>query len=770
MLRLSKKSHNRIINIIYFLLVFNLVYMIGLVINLKMKFPKKGLLVLFVSQAVKFLLLNPLFFFIILTTAIVISLLINHFSNPFIIPFLDRLYFLMDNIMNNIKGKEAIESNNVLVLWSMVIAIVSLYTAIILFKNKNIYLLLPGFMIPLIFYWYTFYDEAYISIALFLFLFFILMALDRYSKIINQIGKIQTSMNVKYKKPLNINFLYKSWLKTAIIYGFLIVSIGLLLPKTNKHIEWLWLQDKAYGIFPSMEYLRSNEFFDKEKGDAALFDFTHTGYQKDPYKLGGPIELSNRKIMTVQANDTSYLRGNIKHIYDGYSWHKANLFTVDYNLEEDFSEITEIDKRMYYKQMDISITHHSFASTTLFSSYKPTEVYYNNSDYLVTVGYDHELVFHQGVYDNESYLIKTYKPLPYGILMELGINMKKSDIDNIDIYLQVPNDKITNRTIELNNKIIEGSTNDFEKAIAIEKYLRNNYEYTLHPNIVPDGYDFIDYFLFEEKRGYCTYYATSMAIMLRLEGIPTRYVEGYLANNLIDENLYEVRQENAHAWVEAFIEPVGWMTFEPTPNYSIEPRYENYSSSNNTIPREDMDTDSNHTPMDIEDRPIDDKSNIKTDKLNNKDDSISKNTTKESSKNILLYIILIPVLIILIIFIKNFFKIRYRKSQIKKLPYNTRIIYLYNDIINIMERLGYHRPSGKTHWEYAYEFAYKFSDIGEKGIIEITDIFMKSKYGNYMPSDSDIDDFKIFKNDVDKRLKMYLGKRSYYYNKYIKGI
>lgn len=145
--------------------------------------------------------------------------------------------------------------------------------------------------------------------------------------------------------------------------------------------------------------------------------------------------------------------------------------------------------------------------------------------------------------------------------ISLGIQHRKENIDNLSNYLQIPEDRITDATKKLVKDIVKNRKTDLEKALAIEEYLRNNYNYSLDVEIVPENREFIDYFLFESQEGYCTYYATAMAIMLRIEGIPTRYIEGYLAQDLIREGIYEVKHRNAHTWVEAFIEPVGWMTF-----------------------------------------------------------------------------------------------------------------------------------------------------------------------------------------------------------------
>src|SRR6185312_13504316 len=82
-----------------------------------------------------------------------------------------------------------------------------------------------------------------------------------------------------------------------------------------------------------------------------------------------------------------------------------------------------------------------------------------------------------------------------------------------------------------------------------------------------DGQDVVDYVLFESQEGYCEYYASAMAVLLRAEGIPTRVVGGYYpAPYDADEggNLY--REKNAHLWVEVFFPKFGWIPFEPTAN------------------------------------------------------------------------------------------------------------------------------------------------------------------------------------------------------------
>ncbi len=119
-------------------------------------------------------------------------------------------------------------------------------------------------------------------------------------------------------------------------------------------------------------------------------------------------------------------------------------------------------------------------------------------------------------------------------------------------------------------KSLRDTANNYEKAKAIEQYFaQNNFTYTLSPGSFDKSGDFVDQFLFDNKKGYCTYYATAMAVLLRCAGIPSRYVEGYvLPSKEQGSDVYKVTGKQSHAWVEAYFEGLGWLQFEPTIAYT----------------------------------------------------------------------------------------------------------------------------------------------------------------------------------------------------------
>lgn len=128
-------------------------------------------------------------------------------------------------------------------------------------------------------------------------------------------------------------------------------------------------------------------------------------------------------------------------------------------------------------------------------------------------------------------------------------------------YLQLP-DNISQeiKNLSLNFK----SSDDLETAKRVEDFLKNGeYKYSLKN--LPISKKPIDEFLFKIKQGNCEYFATSMAIILRVLGIPSRVIAGYRGGIFNDfGNYYIIRQSDAHLWVEAFIKDKGWVRFDPT--------------------------------------------------------------------------------------------------------------------------------------------------------------------------------------------------------------
>ena len=140
----------------------------------------------------------------------------------------------------------------------------------------------------------------------------------------------------------------------------------------------------------------------------------------------------------------------------------------------------------------------------------------------------------------------------------------------MDEYLKLP--PLDVRISKLAEEITAQAPNNYEKAVALERYLSTHFGYTLElPRTL--ARDPLANFLFERKRGHCEYFASSMAVMLRSLRIPSRIVTGFRGGEFNDlTGQYVVRASDAHSWVEAYFPGFGWISFDPTPAGSVPAR------------------------------------------------------------------------------------------------------------------------------------------------------------------------------------------------------
>ncbi len=132
-------------------------------------------------------------------------------------------------------------------------------------------------------------------------------------------------------------------------------------------------------------------------------------------------------------------------------------------------------------------------------------------------------------------------------------------------YTDLP-DSTPDRLRSFTDDLTADTESPYGAAVAIESWLESNKGYSL--NASHEGGDVADQFVFEMERGYCEYFASTMAVMLRTQDIPARYVVGYSTGEPRANGTYLVRAMNAHAWVEVYVPDTGWVRFDPTPGRS----------------------------------------------------------------------------------------------------------------------------------------------------------------------------------------------------------
>ena len=172
-----------------------------------------------------------------------------------------------------------------------------------------------------------------------------------------------------------------------------------------------------------------------------------------------------------------------------------------------------------------------------------------------------------------------YSTLPRGNTAEYRVtswsaNMSSAELSQAgtaypnavrQVYLQLPAG-VPQRMRNLAARVMLGSPTAYDKAVRIQEYLRGTYEYRLEESVPPPGQDAVDYFLFGAGHGFCSQFASAMAVMLRLEGVPARVITGFATGEWEGRlGRYRVPASAAHAWVEVYFPGYGWIEFEPTP-------------------------------------------------------------------------------------------------------------------------------------------------------------------------------------------------------------
>lgn len=147
----------------------------------------------------------------------------------------------------------------------------------------------------------------------------------------------------------------------------------------------------------------------------------------------------------------------------------------------------------------------------------------------------------------------------------------------------VPKD-VPDEILRLTHDITKDAATPVLKAAAIQAYLADprNFAYsTTAPQ--GDGYDVLVNFLTKDKAGYCVHFASAMALMARLEGIPSRVSVGFLPGEKKGDH-WEVKASNMHAWPELYFDGYGWVRFEPTSRVASAPDWTMVSESVKPLP------------------------------------------------------------------------------------------------------------------------------------------------------------------------------------------
>ncbi len=354
----------------------------------------------------------------------------------------------------------------------------------------------------------------------------------------------------------------------ALVPAALAVAVALMLIP-GENATWRPLEQAAERVRDVFEqYFRFTSeriaFSINEQG------YDHAGEIGDSVvsMLGGPARPHTEPVMAVQTDAEALLRGTIRTAYTGWSWvdlePKSRYLYLDltHRRARDAAFAPSALLKDALQREDISVEMLSGGTSTLFvpgllerfQMDLSTAVYYN------TAG---EMFLSREVAAGDKYSLRALLPRHGEALRQAVLAGQDADDrqypDILARHIQLP-EGVEGGVYTLTASLIRGLDNDYDRAVAIMNYLRSEMRYTLQPPMPPRGRDFASWFVLDSKLGYCSYYATAMAVMGRAAGLPTRYVEGYLAR----PGRAVLTGEDAHAWTEVYFKGVGWIPFDAT--------------------------------------------------------------------------------------------------------------------------------------------------------------------------------------------------------------
>jgi transglutaminase-like putative cysteine protease len=280
-----------------------------------------------------------------------------------------------------------------------------------------------------------------------------------------------------------------------------------------------------------------------------FFDFLNrpslsTSGFSDNVRLGDVSQIQLDEAIVFRANvepipeHLMYWRGIVFDYFDGKSWKSGEM-----NRMNDHDELPAPKGR----QIRYTVYLEPSVYSTLFSLDKPLFISAKSIDRYDTL-----------TYSTRDAVVKTTR---YDALSVLSEVLPDSFI-NRDIYLQLPGPL---PEIDALVRTVTGGAGSRDALQAIASYFRSN-SFTYSLEKLPITETPLQDFLFTYRYGNCEYFASAMAVMLRTAGIPARLVGGYRGGYYSDlGKYYAVPQKNAHVWVEAYVDTVGWVRYDPTP-------------------------------------------------------------------------------------------------------------------------------------------------------------------------------------------------------------
>lgn len=489
-------------------------------------------------------------------------------------------------------------------------------------------------------------------------------------------------------------------------------------------------------------------YFTGNGSDAGIGYVKKVGYDNSDELLGGPFVQDNGLVFVANTNEKTYWRADSKDVYSGVGWQKGErtyeniLEPAAYHWKDALFKGFETRKVVASLQFNADTRYPTIfypGELTGIKNFKPanaTLVYDTDNGQVEVRAGKINVVTNK---DGQPVRPKEQKVVPNTILMEMNHYDVTAEVPVVsekkilaagssypkeikDRYLQLP-PELPQRVKQLAQKVTASAKTPYEKVRAVESFLRTSGEYSYETADVPvlhPGQDFVDQFLFETKRGYCDHFSSSMAVMLRTIGIPARWVKGFAPGTEVEtkgnQKVMQIRNMDAHSWIEVYFPNYGWIPFEATSSFSSPLRVQ-YDLAAQSAPTPVVPGLNSQKPRDVKPDQLDDR------------DPKSGSTTKRGS---FLWTTMAWIVAALALAAFLFWKKResiyiwwlHRRMNM----YSTQHFpEKYTALMQLVERIFTRRNNGETLREYVRRL--NVSGDNRQDLLYLTQLFERILYG-----------------------------------------
>ncbi|MBP1157496.1 MULTISPECIES: transglutaminase-like domain-containing protein [unclassified Paenibacillus] len=385
---------------------------------------------------------------------------------------------------------------------------------------------------------------------------------------------------------------YEPAARDAALQGSAAPLAGLLLAAACLTAGWLGtlLHPQEMRELDWSRYIRAfEERFRSEVWDqrhtAGAAQAGRTGYGSDDTRLGQPLQLDESPAFVAVTPRLTYWRGEAKSYYTGQGWIQPDSRMVQYLADPPGWDTATAAEHSYYvpvKQtiriQDESLTRQLFAGGELIRvvSLQSVQGQPISTDGIWRQLWSDRITLPVRSDPLAEYEIESLIPADRTALALMTDSHTSYPSEIEERFLHLPG-TLPERVKQLAASIVAQESSAYAKAVAIERYLREHYAYSLlETRTVQGKEDVVDRFLFEQKTGYCDHFSSAMVVLLRSVGVPARWVKGFTPGEILavdgeegsERYTVQVRQKDAHSWAEVYFPSVGWVPFEPTPAYS----------------------------------------------------------------------------------------------------------------------------------------------------------------------------------------------------------